>query len=540
MSKTDSSKPHEIVYSGARKSGLRNGVVYFIPIAFFLALVLPRLSWGLPSPQRLQYYPNDPSIMQESQTSRFYVTSPIESEHPDEGAILNALSNMHPDRFDFNPRFFNYPSLHVYTVGAALAILKRLRVVQIVNDKSFYFSHPEEMAKIYLVGRLITILYSISAIVLVGLITGLLTASRISAFVSSMTLAAMPLWDRDSLFLLVNVPAAALMTLSVYLSLKSYRRNDRWLGYLASVAAGLAAGAKYPSALVVIVPIMSAILIGKSSRNVRRIASIAATHLSIAFLAFLITTPFSVITPRVFLDNFLFEAHDKFSPKGLLTSWSSLLFAIGPLLILALLCVWIHLVRVRPRVAAVLALWFFIGAWGAIFSDKLLLRYWIPALPAIATTIGIGFSALQRTKHYGLFATLLIAAVVYTAAYSIDLNAVSARIDPRMQAADWIKNEVPRGSALAINRIYFDLPPVSDVSLNLIKLQEKSCNVPDNAWLVKSEALNGTIECGPARPVRAVFSNPLTLFPFRNISTMPADLYFTNLRIVVYGPRNEI
>ena len=44
----------------------------------------------------------------------FYRINPLESLHPDEGNILNALTNMNPSKFDFNPRFYNYPSLHIY------------------------------------------------------------------------------------------------------------------------------------------------------------------------------------------------------------------------------------------------------------------------------------------------------------------------------------------------------------------------------------------------------------------------------------------
>ena len=86
-------------------------------LAFLLSLVLNLLglTWGLPSPSRTEYYPRDIRWYSAPQnSSRLYETAPYESYNPDEGAILNALSNMRPSRFDFNPHYFNYPTLSIY------------------------------------------------------------------------------------------------------------------------------------------------------------------------------------------------------------------------------------------------------------------------------------------------------------------------------------------------------------------------------------------------------------------------------------------
>ncbi|MCX7917397.1 MAG: hypothetical protein N2589_04650, partial [bacterium] len=85
----------------------------------------------------------------------------IRSFHPDEENILKSISNMNPQKFDFNPNFFEYPSFYIYIVALVLKILSLFKLIHITSDISFYFSNPDEIAKFYLTGRLITLMFSI-------------------------------------------------------------------------------------------------------------------------------------------------------------------------------------------------------------------------------------------------------------------------------------------------------------------------------------------------------------------------------------------
>ena len=48
---------------------------------------------------------------------------------------------MNPSKFDFNQRFYNYPSLHIYITGLILKISQFLNFIEIRNDKGFYGQH---------------------------------------------------------------------------------------------------------------------------------------------------------------------------------------------------------------------------------------------------------------------------------------------------------------------------------------------------------------------------------------------------------------
>ena len=64
---------------------------------------------------------------------------------------------MNPARLNFNPHLFHYGGCFIYTVGAALKIASFFNWVHLTPDLSYYFTHPEAMAKIYLAGRLVVV-----------------------------------------------------------------------------------------------------------------------------------------------------------------------------------------------------------------------------------------------------------------------------------------------------------------------------------------------------------------------------------------------
>ena len=92
------------------------------------------------------------------------------SYNSDEVNYIRGLSQMDPARFDFNPHYFNWGSWHYYELGAAIGLASFLNIVELNKDKNFYYSHPWVMAKIYLIGRLLSVLFALATVILVYLI----------------------------------------------------------------------------------------------------------------------------------------------------------------------------------------------------------------------------------------------------------------------------------------------------------------------------------------------------------------------------------
>lgn len=513
-------------------------VLVALALLFFGALTGARLGWGLPSADRAHFYPADSSYLAESQTTRFYITSPIESLNPDEGAILNALSNMQPGQWDFNPRFFNYPTLHIYTTGALLAGLRLSGLAEIRNDKAFYLERPAEMAKLYVAGRMLSLMHGALAIVLVALIARQLTGSPAAGAAAALLLAATPFWIRDSAFLLINVPAATMTTAVVWLTLTGWQRQSTgWLTAAAAVA-GIAAGIKYPAGAVLLLPLLMASACGRGpgASGARSVA----VQLGAAALAFALTTPYALVTPGLFLEGVLHEARSKFAPTGILVSWSALPVTTGPVLAVA----WIGSVGLvlckDRRLGGFLVLWFALATMSAIFSDHAFVRYWLAGVPAIAVTVAVAYSFVSRAWGRVLAGTLYGCAAMATAVMAVDLNVPGRGDDPRLAAARWIEERVPAGSRVLTRRISWDRPPVNADRYQLTRLEfgEETCDTPQGTWHVTSEPLGAAPACRTDAGAPREFSNPPRLLPLWPWFARPEDVAFTNLRIVVYPPRS--
>lgn len=81
----------------------------------------------------------------------------VRSEHEDEQSILLALSRMKPKRLQFKPHLFTYGALHIYSVGAAMALGAAAGLVTLKSSILFYLGDPAKMAALYLAGRLLSV-----------------------------------------------------------------------------------------------------------------------------------------------------------------------------------------------------------------------------------------------------------------------------------------------------------------------------------------------------------------------------------------------
>jgi hypothetical protein len=526
----------------------RFAVHLLVPMAVFVALVLPRLMWGLPSAERARYYPDDPSIMNGLQThDRLYMTSPIESLHPDEGLILNALAHMRPDRGDFNPHFFQYPSFHIYTTGALLRLLQMAGVVQLQNDKAFYFRHPSEMAKIYRAGRSLSVLYGALGILLVALITYELTSDVSAAGVAALILAIVPFWIRDSAFMKLDVPSGTIDAAVVYLSIRGYRRLSSKYLLLAAAVAGIAAGTKYNAAAMLALPLLLGLRVPNGLSGWR----LMTAQVLVALLAFFVTTPYAILAPGEFLDGIVSTAMwqwptqsqslaVRMSPWLVIRTWSGLVFVTGAALAAAGGVSWIFVARRRPRVAALVALWFVLASLSAIISPHNVIRYWLPGMPALAATVAVAYWFGRQRFNVALMRTALASVVGATAISALDVNVSGlTQQDPRTEAAAWIERNIPHGSRVATRRMYYDRPTVDDSKYHVVQLDFDRCETEMGVWHVTAERFGTRPACEATKATAAVFSNALRFTPLLPMSQIPEDLYLTNLRIVIYQPRVE-
>lgn len=433
----------------------RRSTIFVIIAIITLAAVLRiwGLEWGLP-------------------TSRHYF-----SYHPDETVTLFPALKVDFFVGRLDPGFYNYGSLFIYLTN--LAIVAGSLFGLIVLPESDIFSSIGEFAKLYLAGRIMAVILAIGTVYLVYVL-GRRAYGRAIGLIAALFMAILPIHVMHSHYLAVDVPATFFVTAALVFAV--YIPGGHKLRYylLAGLFAGLAAGTKYNTGLVILSPIV-AHLSTAEEKPFRRIfhAKLMAVLASGA-VGFLIGTPGALLYRSEFMRDFLYEARHAATGHGLVFAGTpigfvyhvthSLLPGVGlPLLVLAGIGVLYALVIRRPvdltLLAFLLAYYFVIGIAQVKFA-----RYTIPLLPVIVVLAARAVCRLYERLMAGelivhlaryMLTLILVAVIVYTLAYSIVVDLTFARTDTRDAATSWVRQNVAEGMSIGLATCpWFYTPPL--------------------------------------------------------------------------------
>jgi len=500
-----------------------------VPLAaaiLFSLLVLPGIRWGLPSelrntltlgpdrstwrapdvpPEELAepwiYHPNYLEGGRErTGTAPRSAYNPIRSYHPDEYVFFKSLSGMRPSELKLSPGFFGWPAFHIYLVGAALKAASFLGFVELVPEADFYFANPDALARMYIVGRLVTWAFGAGCIVLIWL-AGRKLFGEGGGAAAAVLMAVTPVFTINARYLTADVPMlfwlCAVLLASTYILQGAGRRT-----YIAAGAClGLAAATRYQGGAGAFV-ILAAHLLrtqddasngGSRKGFLRRMASLnlwLAAGISVA--VFLATNPYIIIEWGEFQREFSEEIRSSRNPASLIVLTA--MFAEsgwGILYVLATAgAVLLALARPNRRASFVLVA---LGIPAVVLwlGKPAMVRYLLPVAPLPALMCGSAFAEVHRRgvelgrRASRLAAPLLLCAVLgYTLFQSVGHAALYFRpeSDTRTRAGVWIAENVPAGSSIGVlsEPWQFDLPPLDKeryrvmiVSPSLAELAER-------------------------------------------------------------------
>jgi len=333
----------------------------FVPVlglaAITAALVFTGIEWGLPSRQRLElafgsverlrcsmpYLGGDVDRKgargQRHENERirahtqYYDVS--RSYHSDEGFFLKHIANMNPARFDFDPKMYYYPTMHVYLTAAALKAAEAAGFVNLHPEQTWYvppemyfdplghllrtalaldtdglaglikpqprvawyIANPPAMGRIYLVARLLGLFFTVAGVILTYSVASRLFG-RLAGFAAGAFLAVLPIWVIHGHFARVDVPCAFWCLVAIAFALRHLERPRLRFLLAAGAAAGLAASTKYPGAAA-IVPVLLAALVGvrrlHRSFAWRRALELCMASCGAFILAFAVTSPYVIL-----------------------------------------------------------------------------------------------------------------------------------------------------------------------------------------------------------------------------------------------------
>jgi 4-amino-4-deoxy-L-arabinose transferase-like glycosyltransferase len=371
---------------------------------------------------------------------------------------------------DFNPRFFDYPSLYIY-METVVSVFRFL--VGAMGGRWAALSQATT-ADFYLWGRMLTAALGTATVAL--LYAAGRRWGREVALLSAAMLAVMPLHVRESHFTLTDVPATFFVTLTFLLALRAQERGTLGAFVLAGMASGLAAATKYNGVVVMLIPVMAAAGLDGATpaRRMRTIAAIAAS----AFLAFLAGAPYTLLDLPNFLNQFARLASEyRVRPLGAEPAWivylKHLRIALGwsgSLLVLTGLGAGIYAIlrgpdRLRWAIPVMFAVayFYFVSHQSLVFA-----RYLLPIVPFLSLVGAWGLMVLVRWTAAGIPVPILRQAAVVvlilvalvpagTSAFAFNWNA--SKVWTTEQAYDWLSQRVPAHSKVVIETRVVMLPP---------------------------------------------------------------------------------
>ncbi len=405
---------------------------------------------------------------------------------------------------DFNPRFFDWPSLTIY-LHMIVACVTFLAGAMDGLWRNLDQVGPADM---YLNGRMLTAAFGTATIWLVYLAGG--RWGRATGLFAAALFAVIPYHVRESHYVLSDVPTAFLTTLTFWLTLVAAEQPTRLRFALAGAAAGLAASAKYNGLIAILLPVAVAWLRnGRIGERVTRTMLIVAAALA----AFLVGTPYALLDLPAFLNDYARLAAIFARERGGDPGWAIYLrhlqLAVGtPALWLTGIgligAIWRALVgpdRARWLVLVLFPVVYFHVMAG---SYQIYGRYLMPLLPfaAILTATAITMIAARllqtRVKPPVVqlaTAALVVVAFIVPVRASIDFTTMLGRETTMDRAYQWVRSHVPAGSRIIIEAQAFQPPGTTFVVTHMPSLITRTYAdyaADDVDYLIASSAGYGT------------------------------------------------
>jgi len=402
--------------------------------------------------------------------------------HPDEAQYVADAARMLNER-TLQPSAFNNPPLFKYVIALGDALWSagqllgtRTGLQQLIDRVTL------DPSPLYFVGRIVSALAG-SATVLVTYLLGRASHNTKTGLLSAGILAATFLHVRESHYAVNDATLTLLTTLSLLGSIRVARRDDRYSGWLAAAAAGLAFATKYTGALALI-PLTLAHLVSPTSQTAGlvgpRVRRLTGSWLMVAAAA-VIGSPLFLLKPGAIVNEVLgglvrygrsgFEGWQIDAAGGYLYYLKALGWGVGIGIIVMLI---VGVFANRDKVGMLLlsyplAFFVFMGNQQMYFARLLL-----PTLPAIVVLAASGLDqSAARLSHTAaarrlmgetgellIGAVLLVAMLAQPLSSSIRHNVLLTRIDTRTVAKQWIEENIPVGAKIAVDWPYHG-PPLS-------------------------------------------------------------------------------
>ena len=374
---------------------------------------------------------------------------------------------------DYNPHFFNYPSLFFYLLAVVYIVYYLLLASQGRLGNLDGLVLPEQvlpnvvgratMPSQFLVGRGMVVLTAVLTVILVYWVAQKAYGRR-AGLIAALLLCVSPTHIRNSHFIAPDVTMVLLVVASFAFAYKVWASGKRTDYVIAGALAGLAISTKYNA-----YPIVIALLAAHVLRTGRQwLDSNTAVGLLSSLAGFFLGTPFAFLDLPGFLNGLAFELRHYAAlgdpgiegQNALLWYTTYLTRHEGLLPLFAALEAPLGLISRTKKTLLVLSFptaYLLLASLGAVKNDRTILAI-IPFLCMLAgALLDRLLDALQSllSRHDGssTFSRLVAGAVVAGALLwpswqSVQVNMRFSHVDVRTEVTEWMEVSLPSGSRI--------------------------------------------------------------------------------------------
>lgn len=391
------------------------------------------------------------------------------SFHPDEQCLVLGVQGMNPGKLDFKPRnmvVWSKGTLMAYLTGIASAAASVFRFID--PGKVFSYARPtiEEVTKLYLTGRLVSVFFGVLSIYLLFL-TGRKIYGEKAALLAAFFLAIIPAHVVNSHYLATDVTATFWILLVFFISLHILDSDKAKYYILAGAVAGVAVTAKYNSGAAVVIPLAahSLKLLRKRDFNPLSPANSKAFIIPAALAAGVvisnpyILTSFSDLKAGLAftlecVNQSLNPGSDAAPGQSVWLFYVTNAFLYGAGLPFSMLfaagVAWS--LKKRKNTDIMILVW--LAAWWLVLSSQnwKLIRWVLPVIPFLCLGAS-GFIAeiyvsLNRSARC-LLASLVVFSAGYTLLYSEAYSKLMSQTSSQEEVSAWIEENIKEGSSIA-------------------------------------------------------------------------------------------
>jgi len=354
--------------------------------------------------------------------------------------------------------------LYFWFFGLFLGIAYLIGYVKLTHKLLFFYLHPEEMAKFYITGRMVSVVFAVLTVFFVFLITKKLYGKK-KGLISALSLGITPFFVINSHYIATDITEIFFIVLAFFISLKILESNANKWYILGGVFAGLAGSAKYTGILVItLIPLSHFLKEGFKWKGL--FCKKVILSYFFALFSFTITSFYCFISYKeaIACIKGVKGGGDIFS--GMLYYLRALYNGMGwPLLFFSLLGLFVGFYK-REKQDVVMIFWIIFSFLFFSICSKRLDRYILVITPFLSIFVGraldVGFNKYLKNM---VLCLVLLSTFLFTLSYI----RIFKEENIRTKAGKWILANIPKGAKIGLggDHYQFETPPINKYKYNL-------------------------------------------------------------------------